>query len=61
MEFLDTAKDSASKSINTLGAFIQKEKDPIEQAYVTIFLMLLVCAASFLAGWAFGHHAGVMR
>lgn len=60
MNYFDTAKDSAGETLHTLGAFIQKEKDPLEQAYVTIFLMLIVCSAMFLAGWAFGYGQGAL-
>jgi hypothetical protein len=60
MNFLDTAKDSAGESLNTLGAFIQKEKDPLEQAFITIFLMLIVAIAMFVAGWALGYGHGVL-
>lgn len=61
MNFLDTAKDSAGETLNTLGEFIQKDKDPIEQAAINIFLMLIVAAAMFAAGWAFGYHAGGLK
>ena len=61
MNFLDTAKDSAGETLNTLGEFIQKDKDPIEQAAINIFLMLIVAAAMFAAGWACGFYAGAAQ
>lgn len=61
MNFLDTAKDGAESAIQTVGTFIQKEKDPIEQAYITIFLMLVIAATMFMAGWAVGFGQGAMR
>jgi hypothetical protein len=61
MNFYDTAKDSVGETRHTLGAFLQKDKDPMEQAAINIVLMLIVAAAMFMAGWAFGFGAGVTR
>jgi F0F1-type ATP synthase membrane subunit c/vacuolar-type H+-ATPase subunit K len=61
MNFLDTAKESASETLSTVGAFISKDKDPIEQAWITIALMLLIATAMFAAGWAVGFVAGASR
>lgn len=61
MNFLDTAKDSAGETLHTLGAFLQKEKDPIEQAWINIAFLLLIAAAMFVAGWAVGFGAGASR
>lgn len=61
MNYLDTAKDSAETVIHTVGTFVRKEKDPIEQAYITIFLMLVIAATMFMAGWAVGFGQGAMR
>jgi len=61
MDFLDTAKESAGATLNTIDAFIKKEKDPVEQAYINISLMLIVAVAAFVGGWAIGFGAGVSR
>lgn len=61
MNFLDTAKESANETLSTVGAFLQKDKDPIEQAWITIVLMLLIATAMFAAGWAVGFGAGASR
>lgn len=61
MNFYDTAKDSVGETRHTLGAFIRKEKDQMEQAYITIFFVVIIAAAFFLAGWAFGFHAGALK
>ena len=45
MNFLDTARESANETLSTVGAFISKDKDPIEQAWITIVLMLLIATA----------------
>lgn len=61
MNFYDTAKDSAGETLHTLGAFLQKEKDPIEQAWINIAFLLLISAAMFAAGWAIGFGTGASR
>lgn len=57
MNFFDTVNDKTRTAAHTMSEFIKKEKDLVKQAWITIFFLLIVSAAVFAAGWAFGYNA----
>jgi hypothetical protein len=58
MDFLDTAKENATNTIHAVGVFIQKEKDPVQQAYINIFLMLILSCVFGATGYFVGFVQG---
>lgn len=58
MNFLDTAKDSTTATLQTVGAAVAQEVNTYRTAYTTIFLVVVVslifAAAGYFVGFAQG-------
>lgn len=62
MNFLDTAKDSAAETLNTVGATVAREVNAYRTAYTTIFLVVVVSVIFAAAGYFVGFaHGGLGR
>ncbi|MDZ7893237.1 MAG: hypothetical protein U5L73_15975 [Rhodoferax sp.] len=58
MNFLDTAKDSAAETLNTMSATVAREVNTYRTAYTTILLFVVVSLIFGAAGYFLGYAQG---
>lgn len=59
MKFLDTAKKSATVTINTAGEWFRKDQKPMGNDYFTIILVVVVNLMALGAGLFVGYFFGI--
>lgn len=59
MKFLDTAKDGAAETINSIGVWLRKDQGPYGNGYWEIILVLVINLVALACGIAMGFMLGV--